>query len=93
MEKVGIFFGNLEYISAIWDILWHYNNLVAIQYISPCFGIMCQKKSGKPAARSFQIRTKIKIRLKKTNSARTGKGALVRFSIVTCYEQPIDSFG
>jgi hypothetical protein len=27
MEKVGIFFGRLEYISAIWYILWPFGNL------------------------------------------------------------------
>jgi hypothetical protein len=52
MEKVGMFFGHWEYISAIRYILWPFGNLVAIWYISLRFGILCQEKSGNPAARS-----------------------------------------
>jgi hypothetical protein len=39
----------LEYISAIGYILWPFGNLVAIWYISPHFGTLCQEKSGNPA--------------------------------------------
>jgi hypothetical protein len=35
---------------AIWYILWPFDNLVAIWYIFPRFGISCQEKSGNPAA-------------------------------------------
>jgi hypothetical protein len=34
---------------AIWYILWTLGNLVAIRYIFPRFGILCQEKSGNPA--------------------------------------------
>jgi hypothetical protein len=43
MEKVGIFFGYLEYITAIWNILWLLGNLVTIWYIFPRFGILCKE--------------------------------------------------
>jgi hypothetical protein len=49
MEKVGIFFGHLEYIAAIWCILCPFGNLVAIWYIFHRFGILCQEKSDNPA--------------------------------------------
>jgi hypothetical protein len=55
-------FGHLEYITAIWYILWPFGNLVAIWYIFPRFGnllaiwyifprfgILCHAKSGNPA--------------------------------------------
>jgi hypothetical protein len=29
-EKIGVFYGHLEYITAIWYILWPFSNLVAI---------------------------------------------------------------
>jgi hypothetical protein len=53
MEQVGVFFGHLEYISAIWYILWIFGNLVAIWYISPRFGIFSQEKSGNPEAHTL----------------------------------------
>jgi hypothetical protein len=45
-KNVGIFFGHLEYITAIWYILWPFGNLVAIWFIVPRFGILCQEISG-----------------------------------------------
>jgi hypothetical protein len=48
MEKVVIFYGHLEYITAIWYISCPFGNLVAIWYIFPRFGILCQYKSGNP---------------------------------------------
>jgi hypothetical protein len=39
-EKVGIFYGYLEYIMAIWYILWPFGNLVAAWYIFLLFGIL-----------------------------------------------------
>jgi uncharacterized membrane protein YuzA (DUF378 family) len=48
MEKVGILFGHLEYITAIWYILWPLGNLVTIWYIFPRFGILRGEKSGNP---------------------------------------------
>jgi hypothetical protein len=49
MEKVGIFYRYLEYITAIWHILWPFGNLATIWYIIHCFGILCREKSGNPA--------------------------------------------
>jgi hypothetical protein len=49
MEKVGIFFGHLKYITAIWYISCPFDYLVAIWYSFPPFGILCQEKSGNPA--------------------------------------------
>jgi hypothetical protein len=43
MEIVGILYGHLEYITAIWYILWQFGNLVAIWYISHHFGILNKK--------------------------------------------------
>jgi hypothetical protein len=48
MEKVCIFFGHLEYIKAILNILGPFDNLVAIWYIFPRYGKLCQEKSGIP---------------------------------------------
>jgi hypothetical protein len=33
---------------AIWYNLWPFGNVVAIWYIFPRFGILCQEKSGNP---------------------------------------------
>jgi hypothetical protein len=41
--KVGIFYGRLEYITAI---LRAFGNLAAIWYIFSRFGILCHEKSG-----------------------------------------------
>jgi hypothetical protein len=49
MKKVGIFYGHLECIEAIWYILWPFGNLVAIWCISPRFGILKKEISGNPA--------------------------------------------
>jgi hypothetical protein len=48
MKKFGIFYGHLEYITAIWYIVWQFGSLVAIWYILPSFGILCLEKSGNP---------------------------------------------
>jgi hypothetical protein len=39
----------LEYITTIWYVLWPFGNLLAIWYIFPRFGILCQYKSCNPA--------------------------------------------
>jgi hypothetical protein len=54
MEKVGTFFGHLEYIKVTLYIYWPFGNLVAIRYISPRFGTLCQEKSGNPAGQAFR---------------------------------------
>jgi hypothetical protein len=46
MGNVCIFYGHLEYITAIWYILCPFGNLVVVWYILPHFGIFCQEKSG-----------------------------------------------
>jgi hypothetical protein len=40
MKKVEIFYGYLEYTTAVWYISWPFGNLVPIWYISPHFGIL-----------------------------------------------------
>jgi hypothetical protein len=52
MEKFEIVFGLLEYITAIWYILWPFGCLVAIWYIFSRFGILCREKSGNPELHS-----------------------------------------
>jgi hypothetical protein len=48
-KLVGIFYDHiLEYITAIWYILWPFGNLVAIGYISLRFGTLNKGKSGNP---------------------------------------------
>jgi hypothetical protein len=54
MENTGIFYGHLEFFTAIWYILWPFGNVVAIWYIFPRFGILCQEKSGNPDWRRRQ---------------------------------------
>jgi hypothetical protein len=39
----------LLYFMDIWYILWSFGNLGKIWYIFPCFGLLCQEKSGIPA--------------------------------------------
>jgi hypothetical protein len=51
MEKVSIFFGYFEFITAVWYIFWPLGNLVAIWYLFLRFGILCQEKSGNPGYR------------------------------------------
>jgi hypothetical protein len=45
MEDAGIFFGDVEYFTAIWYSLWPFCNVVVIWYIFPRSGILCQEKS------------------------------------------------
>jgi hypothetical protein len=48
MEKVGVLFHTLEYITAIRYILSPFGNLVAVWYIFLRFGILNKEKSGNP---------------------------------------------
>jgi hypothetical protein len=43
-----IFYGYLEYNTAIWYIFWPFGNFVAVWYIFPRFGMFNQEKSGNP---------------------------------------------
>jgi hypothetical protein len=51
LENVDIFYGHLEYLMDIWDILHmtiHLVHFVFIWYIFSSFGIMHQEKAGNP---------------------------------------------
>jgi hypothetical protein len=56
--KNGIFYVHLEYITAIWYILWTFGHLVAVWYIFPRFGILYEEKSGNPERPSSQKRNR-----------------------------------
>jgi hypothetical protein len=49
MENVGIFYARLEYMPAIWYILWLFGIGVIFGVFFPSFGTLCQEKSGNPA--------------------------------------------
>jgi hypothetical protein len=49
-ENVGIFYAHLEYITAIWYILWSFGYFVVIWFILPRFGILWDEKSGNPGS-------------------------------------------
>jgi hypothetical protein len=49
MENIGIFYGHLENIMAVWYSKWPFGNLVVFWYIFPRFGILYDEKSGSPA--------------------------------------------
>jgi hypothetical protein len=55
MEKVGILYAYLEYIAAIWYMLWPFGNLATIWCPFPRFGNLCQEKSGNPASKSLEM--------------------------------------
>jgi hypothetical protein len=51
IENDDTFNGNLHYFNAICNnILRPFGNVVVIWYIFPCFGILCQEKSGNPGS-------------------------------------------
>jgi hypothetical protein len=54
MENTGIFYGHLGYFTVVWNILWPFHNVVAIWYIFPYLGILCQEKSGNPELPSYR---------------------------------------
>jgi hypothetical protein len=49
MKNICIFCGHLEYILAIWYVIWPFSNLLVFWYIYPQFGILYHHKSGNPA--------------------------------------------
>jgi hypothetical protein len=55
MEKFALFYSHLEYITTIWYIIWSIENLMSIWYIFPCFGILCQEKSGNLGRETAEI--------------------------------------
>jgi uncharacterized protein YqcC (DUF446 family) len=50
MESFGIFYGHLEFFTAIWYIFGQLVKLWLVWYIFPHFGILYQENSGIPAA-------------------------------------------
>jgi hypothetical protein len=49
MEKNGIFYGDLEYITVFWYNCGPFGNLCSGKLVNfPHFGIVCQEKSGNP---------------------------------------------
>jgi hypothetical protein len=55
MDNAGIFYGHLEYFTLLWYILWLFGNVVVIRHIFPCFGLLCQEKSGNPGQHSILV--------------------------------------
>jgi hypothetical protein len=58
MKKVGVVYGLLEYLTAIWYILWLYGHLVIlwqIWYIFHSFGILCEENSGSSVTAVQQV--------------------------------------
>jgi hypothetical protein len=51
IDSIGIFYGHLECILAIWYVMWHIGNLLFFWYIFPCFGILYHQKSGNLAVK------------------------------------------
>jgi hypothetical protein len=56
MVNFGILYAHLEYVMAIWYILWSFGNSVVIWYIFQRFGILYQEKSGNPGALHEQLK-------------------------------------
>jgi hypothetical protein len=48
MDKVGIFYGHLEYTSAIWYILWPFGNFVNFVAKFPPFWYIVSRKIWQP---------------------------------------------
>jgi hypothetical protein len=49
IENVGVFYGHLQYFTAIWNLLWPLGNVGVVWYVFASFGTLCQEKSGNPA--------------------------------------------
>jgi hypothetical protein len=47
---------SMEYLTAIWHILWPFCNFLAIWYIFPRFGVLYQEKSGNPGCEPERVR-------------------------------------
>jgi hypothetical protein len=57
MENVGIFYGQLEYLTAYWYTLRSFRNVLIIWYIFRHFGILCQEESGIPDSKLNDLRS------------------------------------
>jgi hypothetical protein len=53
---VHILYVHLEQIMVLWYILWPFGNFLAIWYVFPRFGTLCQEKSGNPGSRDIFTR-------------------------------------
>jgi hypothetical protein len=51
MQNIGIFYGNMEYILAIWYIIWPFGNLVVFWYISPFLVYFVSRKIWQPCCK------------------------------------------
>jgi hypothetical protein len=54
MKKVRIFHGHLEYIMAIWYILWPFSTLVPVWYSSPVL-VYCVKNNLATLPQTFRM--------------------------------------
>jgi hypothetical protein len=52
MVNVGVSNGYLEYVKALWYILWSFGKDERIWYIFTVFGVLCNEKSGSPESNS-----------------------------------------
>jgi hypothetical protein len=57
MENVGIVYGRLDYIAAIWYILWPFGDLVFIWYVFNRSGILYHEKSGNPGWKGIDMKS------------------------------------
>jgi hypothetical protein len=53
LRSFVIFYGHLEYFTAIWYSLWPFGNVVVIWHNFPRFGKLCREKSGNPDLKSI----------------------------------------
>jgi hypothetical protein len=60
MENDCIFYGHLEYFTAVWFLNGHFVNFMSIWYIPPIFGTFYHEKSGNPALvyRAYSLSSK-----------------------------------
>jgi hypothetical protein len=56
MEHIGIFYGHLEYIMAIWYIIWPFGGILV--YYFTRFGILYNEKYGNPGHKVQRCRLK-----------------------------------
>jgi hypothetical protein len=59
MESVGIFYGHLEYFTAICYVLWPFGNVVVIWHIFPPFWYIVSRKIWQPWVGLCKVRNKV----------------------------------
>jgi hypothetical protein len=57
MDNVGIFYGHLEYLTAMWYISWPFGTFFRHFNIFSRFGMFYQEKSGNPSSPSGVLLT------------------------------------